>query len=101
MSQEFIYSFWYEFPLDSDYHVIFYPGGHGPMFDLPNNDEIAALTKTAYESGAIVSAVCHGIVGQIFLTLLLYIYFFKYLSCYINIAHSFWWIRSCNVLGTS
>lgn len=36
------------------------------MFDLPNNDEIAALTKTAYESGAIVSAVCHGIVGQIF-----------------------------------
>lgn len=35
------------------------------MFDLPNNDEIAALTKTAYESGAIVSAVCHGIVGQI------------------------------------
>lgn len=62
--------------MDSDYHVIFYPGGHGPMFDLPNNDEIAALTKTAYESGAIVSAVCHGIVGQIFLTLLLYIYIF-------------------------
>uniref|UniRef100_K1PH24 Uncharacterized protein C11D3.13 n=1 Tax=Magallana gigas TaxID=29159 RepID=K1PH24_MAGGI len=47
----------------SDYQVIFYPGGHGPMFDLPNNDEIAALTKTAYESGAIVSAVCHGIAG--------------------------------------
>lgn len=36
------------------------------MFDLPNNDEIAALTKTAYESGVIVSAVCHGIAGQIF-----------------------------------
>ncbi|XP_078319126.1 uncharacterized protein LOC144617645 [Crassostrea virginica] len=47
----------------SEYQVIFYPGGHGPMFDLPNNDDIAQLTLAAYESGAIVSAVCHGTVG--------------------------------------
>lgn len=62
------------------------------MFDLPNNDEIAALTKTAYESGAIVSAVCHGIAGQIFYPLVRI--FFKYLF-YIDIAHSYWLIRSC------
>lgn len=60
--------------------MIFYPGGHGPMFDLPNNDEIAALTKTAYESGAIVSAVCHGIAGQIFYPLVKI--FFKILMLY-------------------
>lgn len=70
--------------MDSDYQVIFYPGGHGPMFDLPNNDEIAALTKTAYESGAIVSAVCHGIAGQIFY-LLVRIFFNTY---FILILHT-------------
>ena len=53
------------FFLNSEYQVIFYAGGHGPMFDLPNNDDIAQLTLAAYESGAIVSAVCHGTVGKI------------------------------------
>lgn len=48
----------------SDYKVVFYPGGHGPMFDLPHNDEIASLTERAYQSGAIVSSVCHGAVGK-------------------------------------
>lgn len=49
----------------SKYKVIFYAGGHGPMFDLPNNMEIANLCTKAYEAGAIVSAVCHGTVGLV------------------------------------
>lgn len=49
----------------SKYKVIFYAGGHGPMFDLPNNEEIAKLCTKAYEGGAVVCAVCHGTVGLV------------------------------------
>lgn len=49
----------------SKYKVIFYAGGHGPMFDLPKNEEIAKLCAKAYEGGAVVCAVCHGTVGLV------------------------------------
>lgn len=49
----------------SKYKVIFYAGGHGPMFDLPKNEEIANLCAKAYEGGAVVCAVCHGTVGLV------------------------------------
>lgn len=49
----------------SDYKAIFYAGGHGPMFDLPENQAIAKLAVAIYESGGIVSAVCHGPVGLV------------------------------------
>ncbi|KAF7179613.1 hypothetical protein CNMCM7691_008661 [Aspergillus felis] len=39
---------------------IFYVGGHGPMFDLANNEISHALVHEFYESGNVVSAVCHG-----------------------------------------
>ena len=48
----------------SKYKVFFYAGGHGPMFDLPENQEIAKLCTKAYEGGAVVCAVCHGTVGK-------------------------------------
>jgi putative intracellular protease/amidase len=43
-----------------DYAGIFFAGGHGAMWDLPDDAEIAALTATIYEHGGIVGAVCHG-----------------------------------------
>ncbi|XP_076461618.1 uncharacterized protein LOC143294078 [Babylonia areolata] len=49
----------------SEYNVIFYAGGHGPMYDLPDNTPIANLAAQVYENGGIVSAVCHGTVGLI------------------------------------
>lgn len=49
----------------SDYKAIFYAGGHGPMFDLPDNQDIAKLAVSIYENGGIVSAVCHGPVGLV------------------------------------
>ena len=49
----------------SDYKAIFYAGGHGPMFDLPDNKDIAKLAVAIYENGGIVSAVCHGPVGLV------------------------------------
>jgi len=39
---------------------IFYVGGHGPMYDLAIDSESQQLIKEFYESGKVVSAVCHG-----------------------------------------
>jgi putative intracellular protease/amidase len=44
----------------SDFQIIFYPGGHGPMFDLASDKTTAAFTASAYDGGAVVGAVCHG-----------------------------------------
>jgi len=49
----------------SDFDLIFFPGGHGPMFDLTDNPEAQRLTKDVYEAGGIVSAVCHGVCGLV------------------------------------
>ncbi|XP_046378912.2 glutathione-independent glyoxalase hsp3102-like isoform X2 [Haliotis rufescens] len=49
----------------SDFKVIFYAGGHGPMFDLPECAALGKLGAQIYQSGGIVSAVCHGTVGLI------------------------------------
>lgn len=43
-----------------DYAAIFFAGGHGAMWDLPDDGAIAGLTATIYEHGGIVGAVCHG-----------------------------------------
>ncbi|CAN7724719.1 type 1 glutamine amidotransferase domain-containing protein [Paenibacillus sp. LjRoot56] len=49
----------------SDYDAIFLPGGHGTMFDLPDNENLQSLLKEFYESGKIVAAVCHGPAGLV------------------------------------
>ena len=43
-----------------DYSAIFFAGGHGPMWDFPNNSAIQCIVREIYERGDIVSAVCHG-----------------------------------------
>lgn len=43
-----------------DYDAIFFPGGHGPMWDLAADDITAALVNSFYEAGKPVAAVCHG-----------------------------------------
>lgn len=43
----------------SDYDAVFYPGGHGPMWDLPNNTQSISLIETFWASDKVVSAVCH------------------------------------------
>lgn len=47
----------------ADYDAIYMTGGHGVMFDFPKSAELAELTAKFYESGKIVSAVCHGPAG--------------------------------------
>lgn len=46
-----------------DYKAIFYAGGHGAMWDLPNDEAIAAIAAKIYENNGIVAAVCHGPAG--------------------------------------
>jgi len=46
-----------------DIAVVFYAGGFGPMFDMPDSQELAKLSANLYEAGGIVSAVCHGPAG--------------------------------------
>ncbi|PSB17724.1 type 1 glutamine amidotransferase domain-containing protein [Phormidesmis priestleyi ULC007] len=47
------------------YDAIFYAGGHGTMWDFPENQELAAIASTIYEQGGVVGAVCHGPAGLV------------------------------------
>jgi putative intracellular protease/amidase len=47
----------------TDYSAIFHAGGHGTMWDFPDDMAIAAIAQKIYEQGGIVSAVCHGSSG--------------------------------------
>jgi putative intracellular protease/amidase len=42
------------------YDALFYPGGHGTMWDLPSDADVARVTGDFYARGGIVGAVCHG-----------------------------------------
>jgi putative intracellular protease/amidase len=46
-----------------NYDLIFYAGGHGVIWDFPENKELQAITTAIWEKGGIVSSVCHGVVG--------------------------------------
>ncbi|TXF90651.1 type 1 glutamine amidotransferase domain-containing protein [Neolewinella aurantiaca] len=43
----------------ADFDAVFYPGGHGPLWDLAEDKDSVALIENFYESGKPVSAVCH------------------------------------------
>jgi putative intracellular protease/amidase len=42
-----------------DYDAVFYPGGHGPLWDLTDDKNSIALIESMYASGKPVAAVCH------------------------------------------
>jgi putative intracellular protease/amidase len=46
--------------INDDYDAIFYPGGHGPLWDLAENSASIDLIETMYRLGRPVAAVCHG-----------------------------------------
>lgn len=43
-----------------DFDAVFLPGGHGTMFDFPDNDTLQKLIAQFYENDKVVSSVCHG-----------------------------------------
>ena len=44
----------------SRYDAVFFAGGHGAMWDFPNDERLVAMTARMYENGDVVGAVCHG-----------------------------------------
>ncbi|KYG57724.1 type 1 glutamine amidotransferase domain-containing protein [Planococcus maritimus] len=44
----------------ADYAAIYFTGGHGTMWDFPDNKELQRMTANIYEKGGVVGAVCHG-----------------------------------------
>src|SRR5262245_14668992 len=47
------------------YDAMFVPGGLAPVVDMPDNATVQKIIRTMWESGKIVSAVCHGPVSLI------------------------------------
>ncbi len=45
------------------YKAIFYVGGHGAMFDFPDNEQLAQCAAKIYEAGGVIGSVCHGAAG--------------------------------------
>lgn len=43
----------------SDFDAVFYPGGHGPLWDLAEDATSIALIETMLKAGKPVAAVCH------------------------------------------
>ena len=43
----------------ADYDALFYPGGHGPLWDLAEDKNSIAIIEAMYARGKPVAAVCH------------------------------------------
>lgn len=41
------------------FDTVFYPGGHGPLWDLANDRDSIKLIESMYQAGKLVTAVCH------------------------------------------
>lgn len=52
-----------------DYDAIYLTGGHGVMFDFPQSQDLESLMAQFYETGRVVSTVCHGATGLLNVTL--------------------------------
>jgi putative intracellular protease/amidase len=44
---------------ESDFDGVFYPGGHGPLWDLTDNTDSIALIESFLNAGKAVATVCH------------------------------------------
>lgn len=45
------------------FDCIYLAGGHGAMFDFPDNATLQTLIKDHYENNKVVGAICHGVCG--------------------------------------
>ncbi len=44
----------------ADYDAVLFAGGHGTMWDFPDDPDLPRAVREVYESGGVVAAVCHG-----------------------------------------
>lgn len=45
------------------FDCIYLAGGHGAMFDFPDNPVLQTLVRNHYENNRLVCAICHGVCG--------------------------------------
>ena len=48
-----------------EFAAIYFCGGHGAMWDFPNNSELIGLAETIYGQGGYIASVCHGEAGLV------------------------------------
>jgi putative intracellular protease/amidase len=44
---------------EKDFDTVFYPGGHGPMWDLPDNEDSIHLLESFNRAGKVMTLMCH------------------------------------------
>lgn len=47
----------------ADYQAIYFAGGHGTVWDFPDNRDLGNIALQIYDNGGYITAVCHGVVG--------------------------------------
>lgn len=47
------------------FDAVFLPGGHGTMWDLPNDAGVTRAVEQAWAGGKVVASVCHGAAGLV------------------------------------
>jgi putative intracellular protease/amidase len=47
------------------YDAVFFPGGHGTMWDLPTDAGVTTAVEAAFAAGKIIASVCHGAAGLV------------------------------------
>ena len=47
------------------FDAVFFPGGHGTMWDLPIDAGVTRTVEAAYAAGALIASVCHGAAGLV------------------------------------
>lgn len=47
----------------SQYFAIYYTGGHGVMWDFPDDPQLQKIALAIYQDGGYITSVCHGIAG--------------------------------------
>lgn len=48
---------------DERYDLVYLAGGHGTMYDFPDDVLMQSVIRKQYESGKMVGAICHGVGG--------------------------------------
>jgi putative intracellular protease/amidase len=42
------------------FDLVYFVGGHGGMWDFRDNPALHAITRSVYEAGGVIAAICHG-----------------------------------------
>jgi putative intracellular protease/amidase len=47
------------------FDAVFFPGGHGTMWDLPLDAGVTRIVEAAFAAGTLIATVCHGAAGLV------------------------------------